>query len=152
MPAWRIDKRPQAPQTFTASKCCSSSNDPTGLARPVSRASHARSWLQVGMKKTHVWCCRSHWPVLHLLQGDFTLDGVFPEVRDNVELVQGLFSKSLPPFLAGHYRKRHPRDVTFLHIDCDLYHGECSVFIHSMQSDTRACLHSAAWSLRTLMW
>lgn len=76
------------------------------------------------------------------------MDGVFPEVRDNVELVQGLFSKSLPPFLAGHYRKRHPRDVTFLHIDCDLYHGECSVFIHSMQSDTRACLHSAAWSLK----
>jgi len=58
-------------------------------------------------------------------QGDFSLGGNFPEVRDNVQLVQGLFSESLPPFLKQHYKTHDPQDITFLHIDCDLYHGKC---------------------------
>ncbi len=61
----------------------------------------------------------------HCLQGDFSLGGSFPEVRDNVQLVQGLFSESLPPFLKQHYKTHDPQDITFLHIDCDLYHGKC---------------------------
>lgn len=39
-----------------------------------------------------------------------------PEVRANVALVKGLFDASLPDFLAT-----HPGDVSYLHIDCDLY-------------------------------
>lgn len=59
----------------------------------------------------------------HMKQGDFSLGGSFPEVRDNVQLVQGLFSESLPPFLKQHYKTHYPQDITFLHIDCDLYRG-----------------------------
>lgn len=57
------------------------------------------------------------------LQGEFSLEGRFPEVRDNVKLVQGLFNESLPPFIKSHYKTRNPVDITYLHIDCDLYAG-----------------------------
>ncbi len=39
-----------------------------------------------------------------------------PEVRANVELVTGYFDASLPSFLS-----RHAEEISFLHIDCDLY-------------------------------
>jgi len=39
-----------------------------------------------------------------------------PEVPNNVELVIGLFSKTLVPFL-----NTHRGDIALLHIDCDLY-------------------------------
>lgn len=39
-----------------------------------------------------------------------------PKVRNNVELVVGLFQDSLEPFLATHKEK-----VAFLHLDADLY-------------------------------
>lgn len=39
-----------------------------------------------------------------------------PTVRPNVSLVVGLFEKTLPSFL-----EQHPQEVSFLHIDCDLY-------------------------------
>lgn len=55
--------------------------------------------------------------------GEFSLEGRFPEVRDNVKLVQGLFNESLPKFIKSHYRVRNPVDITYLHIDCDLYAG-----------------------------
>ena len=58
------------------------------------------------------------------LQGEFNLQGRFPEVGDNVKLVQGLFNESLPPFIKSHYKTRHPVDITYLHIDCDLYAGK----------------------------
>ncbi|KAL3148609.1 hypothetical protein ABBQ38_014037 [Trebouxia sp. C0009 RCD-2024] len=59
----------------------------------------------------------------HMEQGHFSLGGNFPEVRDNVELIQGLFNESLPPFINRHYKTREHHDITYLHIDCDLYHG-----------------------------
>ena len=58
-----------------------------------------------------------------VLQGEFSLEGRFPEVRDNVKLVQGLFNESLPPFIKSHYKSKNPVDITYLHIDCDLYAG-----------------------------
>ena len=61
------------------------------------------------------------------MQGEFSLEGRFPDVRDNVVLVQGLFNESLPKFIKKHYKTRNPVDVTYLHIDCDLYAGECSL-------------------------
>ncbi|MDQ3288180.1 MAG: class I SAM-dependent methyltransferase [Pseudomonadota bacterium] len=45
-----------------------------------------------------------------------------PQVADNVELVVGLFDETLPGFLA-----RHPDDVSYLHIDCDLYSSTRSI-------------------------
>lgn len=50
-------------------------------------------------------------------KGRFSLDGVPPPIdAPNVMLHQGLFSETLPPFLAT-----HPGVVRFAHIDCDLY-------------------------------
>ena len=63
-----------------------------------------------------------------VLQGEFSLEGRFPEVRENVKLVQGLFNESLPHFINSHYKNRHPVDITYLHIDCDLYAGKAIWF------------------------
>jgi hypothetical protein len=48
-------------------------------------------------------------------QGTFKLEGL-PEVPRNVTLVRGWYSETLVPFL-----DEHPEDVSFLHVDCDLY-------------------------------
>ena len=46
-----------------------------------------------------------------------------PEVRDNVELVVGWFDRTLPGFL-----DTHPGDVSYLHVDCDLYSSTKTIF------------------------
>jgi predicted O-methyltransferase YrrM len=46
-----------------------------------------------------------------------------PDVADNVELVVGWFDETLPPFLEA-----HPGDVSYLHIDCDLYSSTRTIF------------------------
>jgi len=48
--------------------------------------------------------------------GEFDLGGIEPAMPPNVTLVKGLFADSLPPFL-----EQHPGNVSFVHIDCDLY-------------------------------
>ena len=48
-------------------------------------------------------------------KGTFGRGGV-PPVRPNVSLLVGLFEDTLPAFL-----ERNRQDVSFLHIDCDLY-------------------------------
>jgi predicted O-methyltransferase YrrM len=54
--------------------------------------------------------------------------GVFaqphPKVRENVELVQGLFEDSIPPFLSSTAQQ----NVSFIHIDCDLYSSTQTIF------------------------
>ena len=72
------------------------------------------------------------------LQGEFNLQGRFPEVGDNVKLVQGLFNESLPPFIKSHYKTRHPVDVTYLHIDCDLYAGKACILLMLL---TQTCVN-----------
>jgi hypothetical protein len=57
--------------------------------------------------------------------GAFSLNGEFPYVRHNIELVKGLFSDSLPPWIEAQKAMnngRFPR-ISYLHIDCDLYAG-----------------------------
>lgn len=46
-----------------------------------------------------------------------------PKVRDNVELVVGLFEDTLPGFVAT-----HPGRVKLLHVDCDIYSGTVTIF------------------------
>jgi hypothetical protein len=48
-----------------------------------------------------------------------------PSVRQNVTLVKGWFDKTLPEFL-----KAHPQDVSFLHVDCDLYSSTQTIFLN----------------------
>ena len=55
-------------------------------------------------------------------RGSFAMDAL-PEVRSNVELVVGLFDRTLPAFCDA-----HPGPVAFVHIDCDLYSSTQTVF------------------------
>lgn len=54
-------------------------------------------------------------------QGAFA--GKLPEVRENVELVVGLFDDTLPGF-----QPMREKRVNFLHVDCDLYSSTKTVF------------------------
>jgi hypothetical protein len=45
-----------------------------------------------------------------------------PKVRKNVHLIKGWFDATLPGFL-----KQHPGNVSFLHVDCDLYSSTSTV-------------------------
>jgi predicted O-methyltransferase YrrM len=54
--------------------------------------------------------------------------GVFaqphPDVSENVELLQGLFLDTIPPFLSSTAHQ----NVSFIHIDCDLYSSTKTIF------------------------
>ena len=56
--------------------------------------------------------------------GQFSRSGELPQVRENVELVVGLFDHVLAPFLDTHEFER----IALLHVDCDLYSSTQSVF------------------------
>lgn len=62
------------------------------------------------------------WPGVHT-RGAFDLQGRPPAVRENVSLHIGWFDETLPKF-----RREHPGDIAFLHIDCDLYSSTKTVF------------------------
>ena len=49
--------------------------------------------------------------------GAFNLEGQLPSVNNNVELIKGWFTETLPTFLEAHPSS----NITLLHIDCDLY-------------------------------
>lgn len=54
------------------------------------------------------------------------MQGKLPDVPGNAKLWSGLFSDSLPPFLETLDKSTTAlaaRNVTYLHIDCDLYAG-----------------------------
>lgn len=55
--------------------------------------------------------------------GTFSLGGVLPKVAPNVRLFKGWFKDSLPPFLA-----LHPRKVSFIHVDSDIYSSAKDIF------------------------
>lgn len=55
-------------------------------------------------------------------KGGFSLNGVPPEVKENVKLVIGSFSKSLPEWL-----KNNNGVFSFLNIDCDTYEATSTV-------------------------
>ncbi len=58
-------------------------------------------------------------------EGSLSVGGNLPIVRSNVKLVQGLFSETLPPWLSQQDFEHGGRmpDITYIHIDCDLYTG-----------------------------
>jgi len=53
------------------------------------------------------------------------MGGTLPKVRPNVQLVKGWFDKTLPEFL-----DKHPENVSFLHVDCDLYSSTKTIFTY----------------------
>jgi|SRR5208337_3376170 len=46
-----------------------------------------------------------------------------PKVRENVELIVGMFEDTLPGFV-----KAHPEPISLMHVDCDLYSSTKTVF------------------------
>ena len=63
------------------------------------------------------------WPG-YLPKGAFRQERL-PVVGENVQLVVGSFSETLPRFL-----EQHPDTVAFMHVDCDLYSSTKTVFEH----------------------
>lgn len=55
-------------------------------------------------------------------KGSFNLNGIVPKIKENVKLVQGSFSKSLPLWL-----KNNSGVFSFLNIDCDTYESTSTV-------------------------
>jgi hypothetical protein len=67
--------------------------------------------------------------------GAFSRNGNLPTVPNNVKLIKGLFSDSLPEFLEQHTNK-----ISLIHMDCDLY------------SSTRDVLNACACRIRKGTW
>ena len=65
----------------------------------------------------------SDWTGVIHAKGAFDLKGKAPSVRSNVRLHKGLFSDTLPGWIA---QNRAP--IAFVHIDCDLYDSTRDVF------------------------
>jgi predicted O-methyltransferase YrrM len=57
-----------------------------------------------------------HWAGNRFSYRNFSQKGVMPSVPPNVELIAGWFNETLPGFL-----EKHPEQVGFLHVDCDIY-------------------------------
>jgi len=74
--------------------------------------------------------------------GAFSLGGNLPPVRDNAELVKGLFSDSLPPWIEQQKEKNGGMlpPVTYLHIDCDLYAGARDALMILMDHLAPGCI------------
>jgi len=64
----------------------------------------------------------SRWE-LSFTKGKFTTHGALPPVRNNVTLVKGWYSDTIPDFV----RSMGQIHVAFLHIDCDLYQSARTV-------------------------
>lgn len=54
---------------------------------------------------------------------DFSVGGKLPQVPENVTLVKGFFSETLPPFLDG-----LSEEIRIINIDCDIYSSTRDVF------------------------
>ena len=56
-------------------------------------------------------------------KGAFNRNGNLPLVNNNVELIKGWFSNTLPEFI-----KKHNKKVSFIHMDADLYSSTKFIF------------------------
>lgn len=62
------------------------------------------------------------WLGWEMPKGSFNLNGIPPEVENNVELVKGYFDQSLPFWV-----KNHVEPFSLLIIDSDLYSSACAI-------------------------
>ena len=56
-------------------------------------------------------------------KGAFSVNGILPQVNNNVVLVKGWFDKTLPDFI-----KTQNKKVSFIHMDADLYSSTKCIF------------------------
>ena len=96
-----------------------------------------KSWLTLALVPCVGVLTRAHM----IGQGMFDLKGKFPDMPANVRLWKGLFSDSLPGFVAE-MDKADPSGrappIKYLHVDCDLYVGA---------SRSGSCLRTYFWTL-----
>ena len=59
------------------------------------------------------------WKGSGLAKNHFSLRGKLPKVNDNVNLISGWFSSTLPQFL-----KNFNDQICLIHIDCDTYQNK----------------------------
>jgi hypothetical protein len=62
---------------------------------------------------------------LKYLKGAFNINGNLPKVNNNVKLLKGWFSDTIPIFLK---ENKIQEKISFLHIDCDLYSSTKCIF------------------------
>lgn len=63
-------------------------------------------------------------PDMDFGKGVFNLNGNFPMVPSNVQLIKGWFDATLPVFVSEHKDKK----IAFLHVDCDIYSSTKCIF------------------------
>lgn len=56
-------------------------------------------------------------------KGSFSTNGEYPNVSENVVLIDGWFSETLPNFISN-----HNKPIKFMHVDCDIYSSTKDVF------------------------
>lgn len=74
-------------------------------------------------------------------KGRFALNGL-PPVEENVNLLKGLFSDTLPDFIAFQKEinlSQMPK-ISYMHIDCDLYNGARDIFYHLGEHLASPCI------------
>lgn len=69
---------------------------------------------------------KTDWSGHHAAKGRFSLNGVLPQVEDNVLLVPGWFNETVPSFLG---QKTDDICVRFAHIDGDTYEAATSALL-----------------------
>jgi hypothetical protein len=70
-----------------------------------------------------------------IYKGRFSTNGHLPEVNNNVELIKGWFSETLPDFI-----KTHNKKVSFIHMDADLYSSTKCIFDNLKDYIDRDCI------------
>lgn len=68
-------------------------------------------------------------------QYDFNLNGKLPKVPNNVKLIDGFFEDTLPPFM-----NKLDGEITFMHIDCDLYSSTQTVLKNTEDRLADGCI------------
>lgn len=68
-------------------------------------------------------------------QYDFNVNGKLPKVPKNVTLIDGFFEDTLPPFM-----NKLDGDITFMHIDCDIYSSTQTVLKNTEDRLADGCI------------
>lgn len=68
-------------------------------------------------------------------KGTFNMNGNLPDVLKNVTLVKGLFQETLDDFLL-----EHPQNISFIHLDADLYSSTIFVLEKCSKKIKNGCI------------
>lgn len=69
---------------------------------------------------------KEDWVGHHALKGDYSQNGILPDVNSNVRLVPGWFDQTISKYIQDNVRDLN--DLRFIHIDGDTYESAVAVF------------------------